>query len=260
MNSIWLSLAPLMVFNAVMLVTVIVYGCIDKKIPVDKEVVERHASHFLNRWFRSYWIWLISPIERFFVRAQWNPNTLTTMGLFISLGSGLCYAAGYIGLAGWLVIFGGTFDMFDGRVARATGQVTASGAYYDAVMDRYGEGITYIGLAYFYRDHWMLWVVLAAFLGSLLVSYNKARGEAMGLTVNGGSMQRPERIVYLGVASVFSPIFRILLDNYSPYPREQLVLMASLFLIALTTNWSAIARMREVMGTLRLQEQVTHQS
>lgn len=251
MDSLWYSLIPLFIFNFIMAITVIVYGCIDKTIPMDKEIQERHASRFLNRWFRSYWVWLISPIEHCFIRLKLNPNTLTTIGFLISVAAGVSYAFGRIGLAGWLIIFGGTFDMFDGRVARATGKTSRSGAYYDAVMDRYGEGIALCGLIYYYRDHWMLAVVLAAFLGSLLVSYNKARAEAMGLRVQGGSMQRPERLVYLGVSSVFSPIFQILLVNYSPFPREQLFLMAALVLIAVATNGSAIARMRESMNALR---------
>lgn len=255
MDSIWYSLGPLVAFNVLMLVTVVVYSVIGNHIPVDKEVNERHASKFLNRWFRAYWIWLISPVERFFVRTHISPNLLTVIGLIISgVLAGAFYATGHLGLAGWMVIIGGTFDMFDGRVARATGQTTQSGAYFDAVIDRYSEGIAYFGLIYFYRDHWMIWVVLFAFLGAFMVSYSKARGEAMGLEVKSGAMQRPERIVYLGVASIFSPVVRLLTAHYSPFPYEELLLIASLGLIAVSTNWSAITRMKEVMHQLRQKE------
>lgn len=255
MNPIWYSLGPLLLFNIFMLSTVMIYACIERRIPVDQEVIDRHASHFVNRWFRGYWVWFISPIERFFVRCRVTPNHLTLMGLMISgVLACLFYATGHLGLAGWMVILGGTFDMFDGRVARLTHQVSRSGAYFDAVMDRYGEGLAYFGLLYFYKDHWMIWVVLCAFLGSFMVSYAKARGEAMGLSVNSGSMQRPERVVYLGVGTVFSPVLRQLAAPYVPFPQEEFLLIAAVGLIALGTNWSAISRIREVMKALRTQE------
>lgn len=250
-NDLLYTLIPLILFNVFMLGTVVWYAVIDKTIPVDQEVKDRHASRFLNRWFRSYWVWLISPIERFFIRCRISPNALTMIGFLISgVFACLAYAAGHLGVAGWMVIMGGTFDMFDGRVARATGQVTRSGAYFDAVMDRYGEGVAYFGLLYFYRNHPMFWVVLIASLGAFMVSYAKGRAEAMGVVIKGGSMQRPERIVYLGVASVFSPLVRHMTVGFGPWFNEEWLLMCSLVFMAIATNGSAISRMREASRAL----------
>src|SRR3989338_5888955 len=113
MNPLWYSLGPLLIINIIMLATVLIYASIAQKVPADKEVMERHASAFVNRWFRGYWVWLISPIERFFVRSRITPNQLTLIGLVVSSLAGLFYAYGRLGLAGWMVILGGTFDMFD---------------------------------------------------------------------------------------------------------------------------------------------------
>ncbi len=250
---LWFSLGPLLAFNMVMMVSVIVYGCLEKQIPKDGDVARRSASHLVNRWFREYWAWVIGPVERFCVRAGISPNALSISGVVVSgVGAAVFYATGHLGLAGWCVIFGGTFDWLDGRVARASGRVTREGGYFDAVLDRYGEGIGYMGLLYFYRDHtWMFWIVMTAMMGAYLVSYAKARGEAMGVEVTSGSLQRAERIVYLGVASIFSPVVRLLSARYSPFPDAELLLIASLIFLAVGTNWSAVARIREVMGALR---------
>ena len=94
--------------------------------------------------------------------------------------SGGFFAVGNFGAGGWLYLLTGILDILDGRIARATGKVSASGAYFDSVMDRYAEIIVFAGFAYFYRDSWVLFLVLAASLGSIMVSYTRARGESLG--------------------------------------------------------------------------------
>ena len=159
------------------------------------------------------------------------------------------FAEGLFGYAGWIMIFGATFDMFDGKVARMTGKVSRSGAYYDSVMDRFGEGVVMIGLVSYFRYSWMLYFVVAGLIGSMLVSYTRARGEGVGIVCKKGPMQRPERIVYLGVASVFQPIANYFLRETS-LAYEPILVIAAIILIGVMTNITAIYRMVYIMNGL----------
>src|SRR4051812_28844271 len=170
--------------------------------PVDSDVARRSASKLLGRYIRHYMMWMLRPYERALIRLGISPNAITLASLLTSGASAWALATGRFALGGWLYLFTGILDIFDGRVARATNSVSAGGAFFDSVMDRYSEMIVFGGLAYFYRDSWAMFVVLAAALGSVMVSYTRARAEGLGIhDVNIGAMQRPERLVYLGVTT-----------------------------------------------------------
>jgi CDP-diacylglycerol--glycerol-3-phosphate 3-phosphatidyltransferase len=148
-----------------------------------------------------------------------------------------------------LYLFTGILDIFDGRVARATNSVSAGGAFFDSVMDRYSEMIVFGGLAYFYRDSWAMFVVLAAALGSVMVSYTRARAEGLGIhDVNIGAMQRPERLVYLGVTTAVTPIFETFVGHGS-LPVFAPVVIA-LALLALSANVTAVRRILHTLDRL----------
>jgi phosphatidylglycerophosphate synthase len=139
--------------------------------------------------------------------------------------------------------------MFDGHVARMTGRVSRSGAFFDSVMDRFCEGVVLLGLAAYYRDSWVLYVVVLALIGSMMVSYTRARGEGVGVEVKEGFMQRPERIVYLGVGSVFSPLFSYFVFPFLAVP-VYFLNAGAIVLIAIMTNITAVQRMLLVMKRL----------
>ena len=251
-NSPWFSLGPLIAFNAVALSTALIFRPIYRKRQRIDEVQERHASKFLNRWLREYWYWITDQFVRFFIFLRLSPNALTLIGVLISAVSGAFFATGHIGLGGWLLIFGGTFDTFDGRVARATNRETKSGAYFDAVMDRASEGVVFLGIILLYRQHWGLWVVVVALLACYLVSYAKARGEAMGATYSGGVMQRPERVAYLGMGGIFAPMFVWPFVSTSTGFAELVAIARLLYLIpvgfvALMSLATAITRIKNYM-------------
>jgi CDP-diacylglycerol--glycerol-3-phosphate 3-phosphatidyltransferase len=149
------------------------------------------------------------------------------------------------------MIIGGTCDMFDGRVARKTGQTTKSGAFYDSVMDRFGEAVVLFGLALYYHDSWVLYLVISALIGSMMVSYTRAKGDSVGVDCKGGIMQRPERIVYLGVGSIFSPPFRQLVDPHAAQPVEYLTI-AALAVIAVMTLLTSVYRMIYIFRKLSI--------
>ena len=250
----WNSLIPLVAINVLMLSTVVIFALFFyKKKPGDPDLVGRHTSRMVGPFLREYWAWFISPIEKLFVLFGISPNTLTTLGFLLSLVSAWAFATGHMGIAGWFMIIGGTFDMFDGRIARRTGKTSTAGAFYDAVMDRFGEAVVFLGLAYFYRDSWVLFLVLSALVGSLMVSYTKARGDSEGVDCKGGIMQRPERIVYLGVGSIFSPPFRQIVNPHATEPIEYLTI-AALAVIGSMTLLTAVYRMYYIFRKLKIRD------
>ncbi|MBX7149446.1 CDP-alcohol phosphatidyltransferase family protein [bacterium] len=246
----WVSLGPLIAFNVLLLCTVLVFRGVYRKRERLKDVEERFESKFLSRWMKEYWYWLTEPIVLFLIKIKLTPNKITGIGVLISLLSGYFFADGRFGLGGWVMIAAGTFDMFDGRVARMTGKATHSGAYYDAVMDRVSESATFLGLAYYYRNSWAVGLVCLALVGSFMVSYARAKGEAEGAKYTGGSMQRPERIVYLGVGAIFIPIISYFLVKIHPgFSIDNLYLLPLAF-VALMTGLTTIDRITKVMALL----------
>ncbi|MCM8745390.1 CDP-alcohol phosphatidyltransferase family protein [Thermomicrobium sp. CFH 73360] len=136
-------------------------------------------------------------------RTGLTPNQLTVMGLVLNGVVGWVAAEGRLQLAGVLLIVAGAFDMLDGAVARATGRVTRFGGVLDSVLDRYAEAFVLGGL--------LIWIVrtelgavpvllcYATIVGSILVSYVRARAEGAGIALTQGFFARPERIVVLAL-------------------------------------------------------------
>ena len=127
-----------------------------------------------------------------------HPNVLTFIGLLINVWAATNFAAGKFQKAAWIVLGAGLFDMVDGRVARLTNQVSVFGAFFDSVMDRYSDVAIFFGLLVYYaRGNRLFYVGLVAFVmtASVMVSYTRARAEALIGSCKVGFMERPERIV-----------------------------------------------------------------
>ena len=250
LNPIWITLGPIVVINAVLCLSYLLYQVWGRKrLAREYEGAKNEATQLLSSRTREWWFWTTDPIVRLFVRLKLGPNAITTTGFLIAAVAAVLFARGSFGYAGWAMIFGASFDMFDGRVARITGKSSRSGAFFDAVMDRFSEGACLLGLAWYFRESFMLPIVIAALVGSMLVSYTRARGEGMGVDCKVGWMQRPERIVYLGVAAVFDPVVGVVLHRWWTQPPPFLVMLALVF-IALMTNATAIYRMVFIMNEL----------
>ena len=143
-----------------------------------------------------------------------SPNVLTFIGLIINTVAAILF--GYASehnfvrmflYAGLVLIGAGIFDMVDGRVARLTNKVTLFGAFFDSVMDRYSDVAIFFGLLVYYaRGNRFFYVVLVAFVmvTSLLVSYTRARAEALIGKCKVGFMERPERVVLVIIGALFS--------------------------------------------------------
>lgn len=248
-QDIWISLGPLLAVNLFFLSTLFFFWVTYKEVPKTKDVDLKVHSRFLSRFLKEYWYWLTSPIAKILVRFHVTPNVLTIWGFVISCVSAYFFHKGKVGLGGWIMIFGATFDMFDGHIARLTGTASKSGAFFDSVMDRFCEAVVFLGLASFYRSNWVLYFVVLGLVGSMMVSYTRARGEGVGVDCKTGFMQRPERIVYLGVGSIFSPVFAYFLNPLISLPLDFLTIGAIL-LIAFLTNLTALQRMRYIIRHL----------
>jgi phosphatidylglycerophosphate synthase len=217
--------------------------------PADADVTQRSASKLLGRYLRHYLMWVLRPYEQALIRLRISPNAITFASLLTACVSAWALATGRFALGGWLYLLTGILDIFDGRVARATGKVSPGGAFFDSVMDRYAELVVFFGLAYFYRGSWAMFVVLLAALGSVMVSYTRARAEGLGIhDVNIGTMQRPERLFYLGVVTCCSPILEALV-GHGRLPAFAPVVIA-LALLALSANITAIRRIAHTLARL----------
>jgi CDP-diacylglycerol--glycerol-3-phosphate 3-phosphatidyltransferase len=149
-----------------------------------------------------------------------SPNVLTFIGLVINIGAAVLF--GYANAlnqqrmflyAGLVIVGAGIFDMVDGRVARATNQVTQFGGFFDSVIDRYSDVALYFGLLVYYaRANRFFYVVLTALVmvTSLMVSYTRARAENMIPQCKVGFMERPERIVLVIIGALFNRMAAIL--------------------------------------------------
>jgi len=178
--------------------------CLLGRRPAITERRERgNAFDFLIHFF----IWLIGPIERVIQSLKITPNHLTIAALVCFAGSGLAIATRHLSTAAWLYIAAGGLDVLDGRLARARGMSSRSGALLDSVTDRWGELLVFSGFAWFLRDSVWLLAVLLAMAGSIMVSYTRARGEALGVKLAGGVMQRAERIALVSVATLVTAWF-----------------------------------------------------
>lgn len=241
-SKVWITFGPIVAINTILLMSLIIYSLTQgSKEHGTREAARRTKSKFLSTHFKEWWLWMTDPLARFFVKLGMGPNAVSFIGFLWSVAAGVLFAKGLFGYAGWCMIFGATFDIFDGRVARLTDRVTRSGAYFDSTIDRFGEGVCFLGLAYYFRASWLLPFVIAGLIGSMMVSYTRARAESLGVECKVGSMQRPERIVYLGVASVLTPLAMNMLSRWWVEPLPVLVIGAVL-IIAVMTNATAIYR------------------
>jgi len=252
-NSIWVTIIPILAINTLFLITIFYFAATRERHPVPEEVTSRHNSKMLSAFFKEYWYWLNDPAARLLVGMRMSPNIITFVGTVINVLPAYLFAKGLFGYAGWAMVWAATFDMMDGKVARITGQSSKSGSFFDSVMDRFGEGIVMIGLAVYFRDSWVLYFVLASIIGSMAVSYTRARAEGIGIACKEGTMQRPERIVYLGVSGILQPIvdFFMIKLGYTPFP---LLPICAVCLVGVMTNGTAIYRMLYVMNTLDNQD------
>lgn len=201
------------------------------------------GSRVIGSGIRGWYFSNLEPFEDLFVRVGLPPAVLSYGQLIASPIVGIAYGMGLIYTAGFLVLFTGTLDILDGKVARRTGGASRRGAFLDSVVDRYAEFFGYVGLLVFFDGGWAHWAVLFALLGGMMVSYTRARAEGLGLSCEIGLLQRPERFVLLGFGSIFSSILAHALGG--PF-EGQTLLALTIGVVAVLSNVTALQRARYI--------------
>ena len=185
-------------------------------------------SNFGRRLFAPPIAWIVARLEAWGV----TPNGLTYTGFVLTALTALLLANGSFIWGALMLTVASFFDMLDGSLARATKQSSKFGAFIDSTLDRYSESITFLALALHYshtpRTRTELVLIFVILIGSLMVSYTRARAEALQIECKVGILQRPERIVLL--------IAGLLTGWIQPV----------LWIMAVLTNFSAFQRIYEV--------------
>jgi CDP-diacylglycerol--glycerol-3-phosphate 3-phosphatidyltransferase len=179
---------------------------------------------------------IADPVARALLGVHLRPNQLTVLGLVCSLGSAAAFAGQQVRLGGVLLGFAGILDILDGALARVSGQVSPFGAFLDSVLDRYSDLVVLAGLLLLFVRHGSrlgLVGALGAVVGTVMVSYTRARAESVGVDCRVGLMERGERLLVL--------ILGAFLDQ----------LTAAVWLVAAGANLTALQRIAHTWRATR---------
>lgn len=200
--------------------------------------------HWLRRGFDA----AVAPLVHLASASGVAPNTITTVGTLTVAGSGVAFGAGAVRVGALLLLASGLCDVLDGRVARGNGLVTTFGAFYDSTLDRIGEAVLFLGIAWYFVSGGVAEelvplataVTFVAAGAGLIVSYARARAEGLGLECKVGLAQRAERIVGLGAPTLF----------FGAGPQGYLLfgLVSALAVLAVITVIQRILYVRRVTG------------
>lgn len=222
-------------------------------------------SNFLKEVGQPLVYKVIQPFIEFLSRAGVTPNAVTVAGFVMNIGATVVFVYGtntargdmrYVAFGGCIILFAGLFDMIDGRLARVSKQESRFGALFDSVLDRYSELVMFLGICYYLVAQQYFLSSLFAFvamIGSVMVSYVRARAEGLGIECKGGMMQRPERVLLVGISAIvcgltqsYAGDFRFVVPGTDfPYFENITIFTFPIFVMAVLTNWTAIQRLRE---------------
>lgn len=198
-----------------------------------------------KRWVDGF-LTVIEPLAKVLINLRVHPHYLTFSGLVFSLLAFNFFRNGFLFYGGIMVILAGICDVLDGRLARETQKMSKYGALIDSVVDRYSEVLIYMGLAvFFWRESALMIVLLILTIaGSFMVSYTRARAEALGFECKIGLMQRQERITYLAAGAIFGSI---------PYTKH-IFLTLAIWIIAILSNVTVIQRVWHIRNKMKESE------
>jgi CDP-diacylglycerol--glycerol-3-phosphate 3-phosphatidyltransferase len=183
------------------------------------------------------------PVARVLLRAHVRPNQLTIVGLGVSILAACTIAQGRLRVGALLLTLAGLFDFFDGSLARLANSVSAFGAFLDSVVDRYSDLVVLLGAVLYYEragDTPGVFVTLVTLVGTIMVSYTKARAQSIGVACEIGLMERPERLIVLIAGATFN------------------LLTAAMVVLAVLTNVTALQRILYTRRKSSAHEKILH--
>lgn len=196
---------------------------------------------------------IINPVVMGMIKVGITPNMITTIGFLLNIvatamiifaGMGSVFPnTSLVGWGGAIILFAGLFDMLDGRVARLGHMESPFGALLDSTLDRYSELFTLFGIFIFFfscGDIYSGTITFLALVGSIMVSYVRARAEGVGIECKVGLMQRPERVVLTALGAILCGI----LNDFLP-------LIIPMVIIAVLANYTAFIRVRHCYKVLK---------
>lgn len=220
----------------------LLYGWIRyRSNPSPARVSKEGGTFLLSERVMSVAYYLVTPLTNVLAKRNIHPDLLTWLSLPLGVLSGYAVATGRWSLAALLLMLSGLCDMLDGAVARKLNKDRPSGAVLDSLLDRYVEFFVLMGvIVHFIHSTELVVLTFCALFGSLLVTYSTAKAEALRMRVPRGFMKRPERMAYLIVGFLVTPLFPF-------YDVSTLVpVMITIGLIACFANLSAMLRMRAI--------------
>ncbi len=195
-------------------------------------------SKYGRSWMERPVAWVVNGLHRLGV----TPNAVTYTGFVLTMITAIVLGTGAFVLGAVLLLIASLLDLVDGSLAHATAQSSTFGAFLDSTLDRYSEAITFLALAYYYSgvpgSQTLLMLIFLTVVGSLMVSYTRARAEALNIECKEGWMQRPERIALLIVGLLTGWMLPVLL------------------IMAVLTNATAVQRIYQVYWKIQQSEQV----
>lgn len=193
---------------------------------------ENKGFRFLPKSLILFTLKIFDRLSLFLVQLKIHPNYVSLAGFLAGLLVGLFYGFDYPVWALVFLLVSGMMDILDGKVATNGNRKTRFGAIFDSSLDRYSEFAMYLGLGFYFRHHWILWVLALAFLGSTMVSYTKARAEGLGFQCQLGIMQRAERLVLL----ILGTLLGLIINRFDQ------VMIITIIILAIASNLTAIQR------------------
>lgn len=190
----------------------------------------------LSSRYKERFSFLFDPLGRWASKGGLRPNQITLLGLLLGIISALFFAYSRLIWAGVFLSLSGLCDILDGNVAREKEQVTLFGGFFDSTVDRYSDLIIYLGImtgAYRTPNHSLFFWAAFALMGSVMVSYTRARAECIIEKCDVGLMERPERTILIILGSFFR------------------LLLAAMVIIAIMANVTALHRIWHTYKALK---------
>ncbi len=164
-----------------------------------------------SEWARRWGEAITAPVARTLGRLGLSPNAATLLGLALNFCVAVVLGLGHTSLGGWLLLFAGAFDALDGALARQMNRKTRFGGFLDSTCDRYAEAAIFLGLMIPYlragsQGQVQVILIFVTLVGSVLISYTRARAEGLGLECKVGLLTRLERFLIMAAALILNQV------------------------------------------------------